>query len=114
FKYGIKGEDEISIRDEAYIVEQYMKIIDIRFAGRFQWSIQLPRDMLDMVTIKMILQPLVENAVYHGLEKSVGHGSLVIEGRIEYDCIIIEIRDNGPGIPVEELARIRQLLVDPV
>ncbi len=114
FKYGIKGEDEISIRDEAYIVEQYMKIIDIRFAGRFEWSIQLPHDMLDMVTIKMILQPLVENAVYHGLEKLVGHGSLIVEGRIEYDCIIIEIRDNGPGIPVEELARIRQLLVDPV
>jgi two-component system sensor histidine kinase YesM len=62
----------------------------------------------------MIVQPLVENAVYHGLEKTYKDGRLSIVGKIEAESMLLEIRDNGPGMSAETLEKIRRALSDPV
>ncbi|QNK57904.1 sensor histidine kinase [Paenibacillus sp. PAMC21692] len=112
FNYGIKGNDNVTIRDELHIARQYLNIIDIRFNGRFQWEIDVPDALLELNTIKMILQPIVENAVYHGLEKKLGQASLSIAGWLEQDGLCIQVRDNGPGMTGVELARIKQMIAD--
>jgi two-component system sensor histidine kinase YesM len=114
FNYGIKGDDDVQIRDEIFIVNQYLNIIDIRFAGKFRWEFDIEEEMLRRKTIKMIVQPLVENAVYHGLEKTYEDGHLLVTGKIEEGCILLEIRDNGPGMDRETLEKIRKVLADPV
>lgn len=54
------------------IVQEYLEIVDIRFENRFIWDMDIQEELLDARMPKMILQPLVENAIYHGLEKKAG------------------------------------------
>jgi len=112
FRYSIKGSDMVLIKDEVYIVSQYLKIIEVRFGGRIKWDIDIQDEILEYETIKMIMQPLVENAVYHGLEQSYDEGYICIKGWMENGCIIIEIRDNGLGIEEELLHKFKNILED--
>jgi len=96
FRYSIKGDEFVEIEDEIEIIKEYLKIMDIRFWSRFRFNIIIDPEIVKFKIPKMILQPLVENAVYHGLEQKLDNGELIIKGNTyENDIffIITEIID---------------------
>ena len=106
-RYCIKGRDIVALSDEIGIVRQYLSIISIRFDNRFAFEIDIPENVQAVKMPRFILQPLVENAIYHGLEPKYGAGRLRI-----YCCgeapstVQICIADNGAGIPPDMLQKI--------
>ncbi|WP_171056521.1 cache domain-containing sensor histidine kinase [Paenibacillus sinopodophylli] len=104
FRYSLsKGNTIISIREEKMQVESYLIIQKIRFQEKLDYTIDFSNDILDCLSVKLILQPLVENAILHGINKKRGKGIIAITG-IQSDSLIeITIRDNGAGADVEEL-----------
>ncbi len=103
-RYSIKSEERVSIRSEIDCIMDYLNIIDIRFMKRFSFELDIDKEIIDLTMIKFILQPIVENAIYHGLEAKPGKGSLTIKGGLrESGNIFFEIADNGKGMTQNEL-----------
>lgn len=111
FRYSIKGDDIVFITEEISIIKDYMNIMQIRFGDKFTVDFQINEELMSKRIIKMILQPIVENAIYYGLECIDGPGILVIKGEMdEKGIIIITISDNGIGIEENELVKINSNL----
>lgn len=100
--------DMIPLRDEMRVVESYIAIQQVRYEGKFTYSASIAPELLENMVPNLVIQPLVENAVVHGIEAKVGIGELRLTGWQEQDHIFIEIYDNGEGIPEEKLHRIFQ------
>lgn len=112
FRYSIKGSDEVMLKEELKIIGSYTKIQQIRFSDRIAFEIICPEDIKDLIIPKMILQPLVENAVYHGLEPLIEGGILKITVQKNgSDLLEIHIVDNGLGIPPDSLEELCSLLM---
>lgn len=92
------GEEFIAIKDEIQFIEDYLHVQNVRFEGKFIVRIQVDDEIKDIKIVKQILQPFIENAIYHGLEPKIGQGLLALEGKIEGEYIIFEITDDGVGI----------------
>jgi two-component system sensor histidine kinase YesM len=104
FRYCIKEADIVLIKDEMACIKDYLSIMSIRYKGKFSIEIKVDEILLEMKTIKMILQPIVENAVYHGIERKKGPGKLVIKGCLVHnERINFMISDDGKGMTKEEL-----------
>lgn len=104
FRYSLnKGNTIILLQDEIRQVESYLSIQQIRFKERLAYTIELDPELYPCYTIKLILQPLVENSLIHGIEKRIGPGVIMIEGWLDGEMVRIEISDNGIGANVEEL-----------
>ncbi|MEN6315896.1 MAG: histidine kinase [Clostridiaceae bacterium] len=110
FRYSIKGGDFVTVQDEMDIINMYFRIITIRFAGRFAIKADVNSEIMTHKIPKMVLQPIVENAVYHGLEQKDGTGTLSIRGVIENRNTIIIVEDDGVGITPDELERLNKLI----
>jgi len=106
FRYSIKSDDVVDVKAEIEIIGKYFKIIKIRFLGRFNVKVDVDDEIMNCRIPKMILQPIVENAVYHGLEKKDGTGTLSIYGKIKNEEIVFIIEDDGVGIQPDELERL--------
>ncbi len=103
-RYGVKGADEVKLSDELNIVKAYIQIQKVRFRDRFEVYEYISPATLDSLVPKMILQPIVENAIFHGLEPSMEKGSLIMSSEIdENDHIVISIKDNGVGMEADIL-----------
>lgn len=98
-----KGKNIIPIRDELEHAKHYLRIQQVRFKNRFTTLYQIDPEILDCVTIKLILQPVIENAIVYGLEHMEGEGEITIRGYKKNGDIYIEVIDNGLGIPQEVL-----------
>lgn len=93
-----KGETYIKVSDELLHIEEYMKIHNYRFNNRFTFEMDIEEKVRNGFMIKLILQPIVENAVIHGLEKKVGTGKVSLKGNlVEGDRIRFIIEDDGVG-----------------
>ncbi|BBH22319.1 histidine kinase [Paenibacillus baekrokdamisoli] len=104
FRYSLsKGETIISLREEKLQVESYLIIQKIRFQEKLDYSIYFASDILDNLTVKLILQPIVENAILHGINKIRGKGMIVITGSKSDSIIEIRVSDNGVGADIDEL-----------
>ena len=98
----------VTLREELAVVREYLKIIDIRFMGRHSARYEIEPEALKQPIIKMSLQPIVENAVYHGLEASDKEGHLVIRGSVDGDYLHFSIEDDGVGIEAEQLRELNE------
>ena len=99
-----KGNDIISIRDELQHVTFYVQIQNIRFENKITFEIDVDESILDYVIPKITLQPIVENAILHGVYNRLSReGTISIHGSKIDDDIVIEIHDDGVGIPQEQL-----------
>ncbi|WP_162309303.1 sensor histidine kinase [Cohnella abietis] len=104
FRYSLsKGETIISLREEKLQVESYLIIQKIRFQEKMDYSIDFASDILDNLTVKLILQPIVENAILHGINQVRGKGMIVITGSKSDSIIEIRVSDNGAGADIDEL-----------
>ena len=106
-----KGKDWITMRDEIEHVESYLAIQKMRYRDILDYQIDVPDDMRDGQMLKLTLQPLVENALYHGIKNKRNGGAIVVRGRrLDGDLLQIQVEDNGIGMTQEQLAQIRALL----
>ncbi len=88
---------EVTLRDELEIVDRYLAIEKARFSDRFKSVIDVEPAALDALVPRLILQPLVENAVRHGIEPKPGPGRVDVRGHVEGDRLRLEVRDSGLG-----------------
>lgn len=111
FRYSIKEDHFVPIKNEVDCIKDYLRIMSIRFMDKYTEKIFMEEYVLKMKIPKMILQPIVENAIYHGLERKSGKGTITIIGEMtKENNIRFEISDNGKGINEEELHDLRQCL----
>ncbi len=106
-----KGKDWITVREEIEHVESYLAIQKIRYRDILDYQIDVPASIGDAVMLKLTLQPLVENALYHGIKNKRSGGAIVVRGReLAGGLLQIQVEDNGIGMTQERLAQIRDLL----
>jgi two-component system sensor histidine kinase YesM len=111
FRYSTSGQDQAQLKEELYQSEQYLKIHALRHRGKFEYEIRTDESIADCVVPKLLVQPIVENAIRHGLDNRLGHNRLIIETkRADADTIEVTIRDNGSGFSKSKLTEIRQQL----
>jgi len=92
------GTDEVSVRDELDFLRRYLEIMEIRFQGALRVDTAIEPDVLEALVPNLILQPIVENALEHGVTRADGPGHLEIAARRSGDQLILTVRDNGPGL----------------
>lgn len=93
-----QGKKVIRVRDEIEKIKAYMKIQNFRYHNRFELQLDIQEEIMELEILSFILQPVVENAMYHGLEAKIGKGWIRIEGTCRGDLIYFVIRDNGVGM----------------
>lgn len=97
----ISGDDFVLIDEEIRNINNYLTIQKFRYGDRFNVVVDI-RDDIRMVKIpKLVLQPIVENAIVHGIENMVGNGEIKIKGAAEEKKVVLEVTDNGAGINEE-------------
>ena len=112
-RYSIKGQEIMPLSSELEIIRCYLSIQELRFGPRIHTEFEVDEEVLDMQIPRMCLQPLVENAVVHGLESSLEPGVLTVICRKDGRSLRVAVRDTGVGIGPDELERINQLLAHP-
>ncbi|KOY15052.1 histidine kinase [Paenibacillus xylanivorans] len=111
FRYSIKQDELVQIKEEVDCIQAYIKIISIRYDNKFSMNVDVEERLLELRTPKMILQPIVENSVYHGLERMDQGGRLEVAGSMdEQGDVCFCIRDTGKGMEPEELAALQAKL----
>lgn len=101
-----KGKSIIPVKDELEHVRNYLTIQHMRYKNRFTYSIEAEGDVLNLASLKLMLQPLVENAIYHGMEFMDGDGEIRIRVWRTGDDLFFSVADNGPGMTEDQAARI--------
>ncbi|MGM0792475.1 MAG: sensor histidine kinase [Bacillota bacterium] len=92
------NKEFIRLEEEAKYIDDYMTIQKIRFQDKIHYSMQIDEAAKNCLVPKLILQPIVENAMIHGLEKKLENGYLLIKGYVKNDLLHIQIIDNGVGM----------------
>jgi len=90
--------DEVPLREELAFLKRYIEIMEIRFQGRLQVEIKIDDDTLDALVPNLVLQPIVENALEHGVNRATGDGRVSIAARRDGTRLVLSVRDNGPGL----------------
>jgi len=115
FRYSISRKGNlVTLRDEIWNLDNYMKIQQFRFEDKFVLTKKFDcnQDVLDCYVPKMILQPIVENAIYHGLELLEEQGKVVLRIEDTDQKLRIQIEDSGVGIPEKLLREINAQFAD--
>ncbi|MDR1539334.1 MAG: sensor histidine kinase [Clostridiales bacterium] len=97
-----KQPDLIPLREEAENLMAYIYLLRIRYGDRFSFDIEIPSSVSDMLIMRMTLQPLVENAVRHGLQPRRGGGLVEVRAHAEDGDLYIAVRDDGVGMSQEQ------------
>lgn len=110
-RYSLSGPQEnVKIQDEINYLEKYLEIMKLRYADKFDADFQVDPGSSIYPVKKMILQPLVENAIYHGIKAKNGKGFIRVSVHRKKGRIYFTIYDSGNGIPPEKLSSIKKAL----
>lgn len=102
-----KGQDWITIRDEVEHTRSYLTIQKMRYRDILDYVIEVDEAVLDSTILKLTLQPLVENALYHGIKNKRQGGTITVRVKqYEADCVLLEVEDDGIGFTPVRLAQI--------
>ncbi|MGN0169256.1 MAG: sensor histidine kinase [Lachnospiraceae bacterium] len=96
-----KGRTIIPIGDEITHVKNYMNIQQIRYKNKFTIQYEIDEEILTYCTVKLVVQPILENAIYYGVQSMDGDGQIVVRGYKTEENIYLEVEDNGLGMPLE-------------
>lgn len=99
-----KGRTVISIKDELQHAQSYMNIQKVRYKNSFSVTFDVDEKLYSYCTVKLILQPLLENAINYGVSSMEDSGKIIVTGRMQEEKIILAVCDNGLGMPEEEAA----------
>lgn len=108
-----KGKEFISIRDEEQHIKSYLEIQAMRYHDIMEYDIQIDKVLYDYQILKLTLQPLVENALYHGLKYKRAKGYIHVTGEKDGEKIKLVVRDSGVGMEQEELEELRREIERP-
>lgn len=115
FRIGLsKGQDYIPLHSEIEHMTSYMQIQQTRYRDRLQYTLNIPDELRHLFVLKLLLQPLIENAIYHGIKGRRGPGHIRVEARLEHNRLLLTVQDNGAGMSNERLAEMQQLLKAPL
>ena len=103
-----KGKNIITVKDELEHARNYLTIQSIRYKNKFIYSIEADEDTLNLTSIKLIIQPLIENAIYHGIKSKNEYGKLTIRGYKDKNMLIFVIKDTGKGMDEDTLTKLYQ------
>jgi two-component system LytT family sensor kinase len=92
-----RGSEEVALRDELAFLQRYLDIMAVRFQGKLRVSTSVSEDVTNARVPNFILQPLVENALEHGVNRATGDAEIAIAARREGEQLVIAIHDRGPG-----------------
>lgn len=98
-----KGEELVRIGNEIEHIESYLKIQKMRYSDKLDYLIEVDESVRHYLTIKVILQPIVENAIYHGIKKKRGQGWIAVTSEETDADILLHVEDNGGGMDEETL-----------
>ena len=98
-----QGRTIITIEEEFQHAKNYISIQKVRYKNKFEVEFSLEEGLKDYLTIKLIIQPILENAIYYGMEVMDGEGEILVRGYEKDGDIYIEIMDNGIGMPPEQV-----------
>lgn len=102
------GLDFIKVKDEIHCIQSYMTILNIRYDNEIKLEIDVEEEVMDCEILKLLLQPLVENAVHHGIKPKDGKGTVTIRVFSDEDEIIFIISDDGVGMSEEKIAEVME------
>jgi two-component system sensor histidine kinase YesM len=110
-RYGIsKGNEIVTVKQELDHLNDYILLQKVRFSRLYEIIVNVDENIYENRIIKIILQPLVENAIYHGLASKSHGGRIEILGYSRDDCIIFEVSDNGSGMDDKQVTTINNYL----
>ena len=101
-----RGSNIIPIADELEHARHYLTIQKMRYKNKFSAVIAAEDGVEGLYTIKLIVQPILENAIYHGMAYADGDGEIAVRARRDGEDVVIEVADNGPGMPEEMVERL--------
>ena len=107
-----RGRDIISIQEEIDHIKSYLTIQQIRYKSKFDHELIVDEKLFRCKTLKLILQPIVENAIYHGIKEKRGQGLISIIVKEENGAVIFEVTDNGLGMKKEQVKALENTLMD--
>ncbi len=114
FRIGVsRGEETISVQTEIEYLRTYLEIQKQRYKDKLSYEIDFSSDLHGLQILKMLIQPLVENAIYHGIKNIEGPGLIRVTGRRSEDSVVISVTDNGVGMEPDQLAALRDGLIEP-
>ncbi|MCM8709487.1 sensor histidine kinase [Clostridium sp. SYSU_GA19001] len=101
-----RGKNIITVKEEIEHAKNYLIIQKIRFKSKFRFNIEVEEEVLQYKTLKLILQPIIENALYHGIQYMVEEGVINVSAKTVDNKLLYEVTDNGLGIKPEVLENI--------
>ena len=101
-----RGSNIITVAEELEHARHYLTIQKMRYKNKFSADISAVDGVESLYTIKLIVQPILENAIYHGMDYADGDGEILVSAFREGEDVIIEVSDNGPGMPEEVVERL--------
>ena len=101
-----KGKNIVTVKDEIDHVKNYLMIQHMRFKNKFDYEFDIAEDVLELPSLKLMLQPLVENAIYHGMEFMDGDGMIMVKAWQEENELYLSVADNGLGMTEDKVETI--------
>jgi len=98
-RMAIKGPNFITIRQEMEYINQYIFIHKMRYQNKILFLVDIQENIMDYFIPKLIIQPIIENAIIHGVADLLAQGMIAVFGKEKNNCIIFCIKDNGTGMP---------------
>lgn len=105
-----KGREFISVREEGEHIRSYLEIQQFRYRDILEYDVSIPEELWEYQVIKLTLQPLVENALYHGIKKKRGKGHISVSAERYKDVLIFKVKDDGMGMEEARLEQVRGIL----
>ena len=105
-----KGNDIIPLSEEERHTLSYLEIQQYRYRDILEFEIKIPKELSGIPVPKLSIQPLAENALYHGIKNRRGKGKILIEGREEEDALVLTVSDNGQGMTPERLHEVQEAI----
>lgn len=105
-----KGNDIIPLSEEERHTLSYLEIQQYRYRDILEFEINIPKELSGIPVPKLSIQPLAENALYHGIKNRRGKGKILIEGREEEDVLVLTVSDNGQGMTPERLHEVQEAI----
>lgn len=110
YRYSIKGAPIVALEQELELIRAYLTIQQNRFDGKITVFYNISPEAKKVPMPKMILQPLIENSIVHGIEPTGNPGTIFIGATVQNDMLLLSIRDDGVGIPPDRLEAIQTQL----
>lgn len=111
FKYAVKQEQKlVPLKEELANLRDYYEIQKFRFGKRLHIQIDIAEELYGCQVLRLSMQPLVENAIIHGLEPKIEGGTIFIQGKKKDNCLYISVADNGAGLDSIRLSELKKLL----